>query len=57
MSRPCESWSRKTPRLPLNEDTMKDYIKQALFILAVVGIAKYVNNALPNHPLDKLIAD
>lgn len=36
---------------------MSTYVKQALFILAVVGIAKYVNNALPNHPLDKLIAD
>lgn len=36
---------------------MSTYVKQALFILAVVGVAKYINNALPNHPLDKLIAD
>lgn len=36
---------------------MKTYVKQALFILAVVGIAKYVNNALPKNPLDKFIAD
>jgi len=34
---------------------MKQYITQALFILAVVGVAKYVNNALPEHPLDKFL--
>ena len=36
---------------------MKTYIKQALFILAVVGVAKYVNNKMPNNPLDAFIAD
>lgn len=34
---------------------MKQYLTQALFILAVVGVAKYVNNALPEHPLDKFL--
>jgi len=34
---------------------MKQYITQALFILVVVGVAKYVNNALPEHPLDKFL--
>ena len=36
---------------------MKQYITQALFILAVVGVAKYVNNALPANPLDKFLPD
>lgn len=34
---------------------MKTYLKQALFILAVVGIAKYVNAAMPTNPLDKFL--
>lgn len=34
---------------------MKQYLTQALFILAVVGVAKYVNNAMPEHPLDKFL--
>jgi hypothetical protein len=34
---------------------MKTYLKQALFILAVVGIAKYVNGAMPANPLDKFL--
>jgi len=34
---------------------MKQYLTQALFILAVVGVAKYVNGALPEHPLDKFL--
>lgn len=33
----------------------KDFIKQALFILAVVGIAKYVNGKLPANPLDAVL--
>ena len=36
---------------------MNTYIKQALFILAVVGVAKYVNNALPQNPLDRFIPE
>lgn len=35
---------------------MKAYAKQALFILVVVGISKYVNNKLVNNPLDAFIA-
>lgn len=35
---------------------MNTYIKQALFILVVVGVAKYVNGKLPNNPLDAVIA-
>jgi hypothetical protein len=31
---------------------MKTYLKQALFILAVVGVAKYVNAKMPTNPLD-----
>jgi hypothetical protein len=34
---------------------MKTYVKQALFILAVVGIAKYVNGQMPANPLDKFL--
>lgn len=34
---------------------MKTYLKQALFILAVVGVAKYVNAAMPSNPLDKFL--
>lgn len=34
---------------------MKSYAKQALFILAVVGIAKYVNNKMPANPLDAFL--
>jgi hypothetical protein len=30
-------------------------MKQALFILAVVGVAKFVNNSLPANPLDKFL--
>jgi hypothetical protein len=30
-------------------------MKQALFILAVVGVAKFVNNQLPTNPLDKFL--
>jgi len=36
---------------------MPAMVKQALFILAVVGVAKYVNNALPANPLDKFLPD
>lgn len=34
---------------------MKTYIKQALFILAVVGAAKFINNSMPANPLDKFL--
>lgn len=34
---------------------MPSYMKQALFILAVVGVAKFVNNSLPANPLDKFL--
>jgi hypothetical protein len=34
---------------------VKTYLKQALFILAVVGVAKYVNASLPANPLDKFL--
>jgi hypothetical protein len=34
---------------------MKTYLKQALFILAVVGVAKFVNNSAPANPLDKFL--
>jgi hypothetical protein len=34
---------------------MNSYVKQALFILAVVGIAKFVNNKLPTNPLDQFL--
>ncbi len=34
---------------------MKAYAKQALFILAVIAVTKYVNNAMPEHPLDKFL--
>jgi len=29
--------------------------KQALFVLAVVGAAKYLNNSVPANPLDKFL--
>lgn len=35
---------------------MKAYIKQALFILAVVGMSKYINGKFPTNPLDQFIA-
>lgn len=35
---------------------MPSYLKQALFILAVVGFSKFVNKQLPNNPLDQFIA-
>lgn len=35
---------------------MKTYLKQAMFILAVVAVAKYVNGKLPENPLDAFIA-
>lgn len=34
---------------------MKTYLKQAAFILAVVGIAKFVNNKMPANPLDQFL--
>jgi hypothetical protein len=34
---------------------MKTYAKQALFILAVVAVVKYVNGKLPDNPLDKFL--
>lgn len=34
---------------------MNSYVKQALFILAVVGIAKFVNKKLPANPLDQFL--
>jgi hypothetical protein len=34
---------------------MKTYLKQALFILAVVGAAKFVNNKLAANPLDQFL--
>lgn len=34
---------------------MKTYLKQALFILAVVGVAKFVNDKMPSNPLDKFL--
>ncbi len=36
---------------------MNTHIKNALFILAVVGIAKFINSKLPNNPLDAFIPD
>lgn len=36
---------------------MNSYVKQALFILAVVGVAKFVNNKLPKNPLDAFLPD
>lgn len=36
---------------------MPTYVKQALFILAVVGVAKFVNNKLPANPLDAFLPD
>ncbi len=34
---------------------MNAYLKQALFILAVVGVAKYLNNKVPANPLDAFL--
>lgn len=34
---------------------MNAYMKQALFILAVVGMAKFINNSIPANPLDKFL--
>jgi hypothetical protein len=34
---------------------MKTYVKQALFILAVVAVTKYVNGKLPENPLDAFL--
>lgn len=31
------------------------YMKQAAFVLIVVGIAKFVNNAMPANPLDSFL--
>jgi hypothetical protein len=34
---------------------MNSTMKQVLFILAVVGAAKFINNSLPANPLDKFL--
>ncbi len=34
---------------------MNAYVKQAIFILAVVAVAKFINNQLPANPLDNFL--
>lgn len=34
---------------------MNSYVKQALFIIAVIAAVKFVNGKLPNNPLDQFL--
>lgn len=34
---------------------MNPYVKQALFILLVVGVVKFANSKMPNNPLDQFL--
>lgn len=34
---------------------MNQYLKQALFVLLVVGVAKFANAAVPSNPLNKFL--